>query len=175
MNEVTFEGPKEITISNVQFWCKHGKELRQTQRHKAQQFIEYDCIRYVGDDPEFNSKSTFICLPLNPNETVIEYDDTPAAHQFNKKPFPVWYNNSTYKIFKNEQGIFECNCQGWQTKAKRGELGRNGCHCSHVLALFYCFKMRLFGKKHGATEDLIKPDLDAMESMKIQKDNTPEV
>jgi hypothetical protein len=168
-SEIISEGPREITVANVQFWCKHGRELRQTQRHKAQQFVEYDCIHYVGDDPEFSSKYTFICLPLNPWEECEVFGEDDEIRKIQKKPFPAYYNNSIYKIFKNDGGVFECNCQGWQTKAKRGETGRDGCHCSHVLALFFCFKLKKFGHKHGATDALIEPDLDAMEG-KHEKD-----
>jgi hypothetical protein len=170
MQEVTSEGPREITVANVQFWCKHGRELRQTQRHKAQQFVEYDCVKYVGDDQEFSTKYTFVCLPLNPQDEFQEYGEDHQIRTFTKKPFPVHYNNSLYKIFKNDDGIFECNCQGWQTKAKRGETGRDGCHCSHVLALFFCFKIKKFGKKHGATDELIKPDLEIIQQTEVEND-----
>jgi hypothetical protein len=138
------EGPAAFTIANVQYWSKHGKCLKQTQRHKALQFLEYDCLHYVGDDPEFESKYTFVCLPLN-NENSCEVEaENGYTKILVKKSFPVNYNNSIYKIYKNENGIFECNCQGWQTKAKRGEVGEDGCHCSHVLSLFYAFKIKKF-------------------------------
>ena len=140
------EGPEQITVQNVQYWCKHAKALKKTQVHKANQFVEYELIRYVGDDPEFNSKYTFICLPLNTAEFVDVPTTAGTMRRFEKKPFSVDYNYSVYKIYKNKEGIFECNCQGWQTKNKRDYQQEDGVMCSHVLALFFCFKIKRFGK-----------------------------
>jgi len=61
-------------------------------------------------------------------------------------PYPVDYNSSEYIIFKNKDGNFECNCQGYQTKKRKGELVPDGANCSHVLALFYSFKIKRFRK-----------------------------
>lgn len=133
---------ENITVENVQFYCKHSKLLKNTQNRKALQFVDYDCIRYVGDDVEFNSKYTFVCLPLNTDE---KFFDKESSTYFYKKPYPVFYNNSIYKIFKKGEG-FECNCQGWQTRARRGEFQEDGCMCSHVLALFYMFKLKRFNR-----------------------------
>jgi hypothetical protein len=152
METEIMHGPAQITVQNVQYWSKHAKALKQTQVHKAMQFVEYDLIRYVGDDPEFNSKYTFICLPLNTAEFVDVKDENGGIRRFNKKPFPVDYNFSVYKIYKNDQDIFECNCQGWQTRKKREELQDDGVMCSHVLALFFCFKIKRFGRKQGNEE-----------------------
>jgi hypothetical protein len=159
ITEIINEGPARVTSDNVQYWSKHAKALKHTQAHKAQQFIDYDCIRYVGDDTEFSSKYTFICLPLNPWEEIQLIGEDQKVRTFPKKAFPIYYNNNVYKIYKNDEGVFECNCQGWQTKAKRGEIGTDGCHCSHVLALFFAFKIQRFNKVHGAREEDLRPDM----------------
>lgn len=157
MQEVTTQPPEELTIKNVQFWCKHTKELKNSQKNKALKFVDFECIKYTGFDEEFDSRYTFLCLPLNEDEEV-ELKNKGEMRTYKKKPYPTDYNNSTYKIFKNNDGIFECNCQGWQTKERRGEGGKDGVSCSHVLALFYAFKMRLFGREHGGDDKHIEID-----------------
>jgi hypothetical protein len=148
------EGPAEVTINNVQYWSRHTKELKHSQSSKALKFLEYDCMKYVGFDEEFGSKYCFLCLPLNTDEiTLVD------GKEFKKKSYETDYNNSTYKIFKNSIGEFCCNCQGWDTKNKRSEVPKGGAGCSHVLALFYAFKLKRFGKDHGADDEHIKPDL----------------
>lgn len=175
-NSQSEEGPKEVTIQNVQYWCKHSKELKQTQRSKALKFVEFDCVQYVGFDEEFGHKHTFVCLPLNTKETVtfplrtsdiVDYeevfeqgimDENKTHITLRKKPFLKNYNNSVYKIYK-EGNTFICNCQGWTQADKREETRRaDGCQCSHVLALYYCFKIKKFGRTQGSTEELEQPD-----------------
>lgn len=152
------EGPREVTVKNVQFWCKHARELEKSQSSKARKFVEFDCIKYMGMDGEFGSRHAFVCLPLNTADTWDVYVDEHEVRDYNKKPYPTDYNNSEYKIFKNKDGRFECNCQGWHHKEKRGEGRSDGVNCSHVLALFFCFKMKKFGKHQGNTDDLAKID-----------------
>lgn len=146
------EGPQEITLENVRFWCKHTKELKGSQIKKAMHFVEHDCIKYVGDDEEFSSKYTFICLPLNTEEEWCLKGEDGQIKQFHKKPFPIFYNSSDYKIYK-ENGRFTCNCQGHHTRESRGEGGKDGCSCSHVLALFFMFKLKKFKNYHGGIDD----------------------
>lgn len=131
------------TIKDVQYYCRHTKELKSTQVRKALKFVNFDCIKYVGYDLEFNSKYTFIVLPLNTAD-IWDVNHNGEVLSLKKLPYDVDYNSSDYKIYKNKKGVFECNCQGWQSKSKRGEVGGDGCACSHVLALFYCFKLRMF-------------------------------
>lgn len=157
---------QEFDEETVQHYSKHAKLLKATQVSKAQKFVSYDCIKYLGNDKEFGSRYCFVCLPLNTEDSwavpvrsseilaedeqfEVKADD--ACVIFKKKPFPKNYNFSEYKIYKNEDGVFECNCQGWQTKAKRGETVEDGCSCSHVLALFFAFKLKKFkgGINHG--------------------------
>lgn len=157
MEQIIEHGPDVLTLDNVQYWSKHTKELTHRQIEKALFFLEYDCIQYVGDDDEFNSKYTFVCLPLNTREDCQVYVNG-LIRTFGKKVFVEDYNWSDYKIYKNAEGNFECNCQGWQTKAKRGELVPDGANCSHVLALFYAFKIGKFTRQHGAEEHHIKID-----------------
>lgn len=157
MQEIISEGPARVTLENVRYWSKHTKELAGSQVTKALAFLEHDCLQYVGDDDEFNSKYTFVCLPLNKSDDHQEVVRDQII-TFHKKPFEIDYNNSMYKIYKNGSGNFECNCQGWQTKARRGEIINDGANCSHILALFYAFKIGKFNRQHGASEDQIKID-----------------
>lgn len=165
--EVYSEGPREINEDNVQFWCRHTKELKNSHVSKAQKFMHYDCVKYVGKAFENHegfqnlrekypdAKHVFVCLPLN-----TEPDHTFLGLTLPKKPYEKDYNNSEYIIFKRSDGTFECNCQGWQSKAKRGEIVEGGANCSHVLSLYFCFKIRRFGRSEGGEERLLQPDLD---------------
>lgn len=150
-NAVTYIEPENFTSKNVQYFCHHTKELKQTQVHKAQQFVDYDCIRYVGDDGEFKDKYSFIVLPLNTEEET-KYE----GRIFAKKPFKNDYNHNVYTIAKsmNYKNTFECNCQAWQTKHKKGEIKEEGSNCSHILALYFAFKMRRFGNKGEGKNEL---------------------
>ena len=165
MNLQTYLGTEEINGSNVQYWSRHTKELANSQVLKALRFVNNNCIRYLGKAfetrEEFSklkelypeAKHIFICLPLNTKET----------HEFlgvnlEKKPYKKDYNNSEYIIYKKKDGTFECNCQGWQSKARKGEIISEGANCSHILALYYAFKMKLFNQNQGAV--YTEPDWD---------------
>jgi hypothetical protein len=143
-SEVIYKEPETFTSKNVQFYCHHAKELKQTQIHKAQQFVDFDCIRYVGDDGEFKDKYSFVVLPLN-TEPETKYE----CRTFTKKPFKTDYNHNVYTIAKSQEykNTFACNCQAWITRHKKGEIKEEGSNCSHILALYFCFKMRRFGEK----------------------------
>jgi hypothetical protein len=106
-------GPANITINNVQYYCHHARELKHTQVNKALKFIEADCIKYAGD-------GLFACEPL------------------------AGYNTRTYTMKKSERyfDTFECNCQGWITKEKHDGIVEGSANCSHILSLYFCFKMR---------------------------------
>ncbi|OGI12479.1 hypothetical protein A3K64_00030 [Candidatus Micrarchaeota archaeon RBG_16_36_9] len=144
--------PETITEDIVQHYCRHTKELANSQIKKALQFIKHDCINYLGkafeNNEEFKrlktyypeAKHIFVCLPLNKAE----------GHGFlgvnlAKKPYDKDYNFSEYIIYKKQDGTFVCNCQGWTSKEKRGEIIKEGANCSHVLALYYAFKLKRFG------------------------------
>jgi len=139
--EISMGYPEELTEDNVQYWDKHTKQLAKSQVSKALKFVKYDCVKYVGDDPEFNHKYTFIVLPLNTESKVVV-----NGKVFYKKPYPKDYNYNVYKIYKREDGLWECNCQGWQTKFKKGDVRADGVMCSHTLALMFAFKLKKFGK-----------------------------
>lgn len=130
----------------VQCWSHHAKELKKTQVQKALKFLEYDLIRYIGYDSEFDSKYTFVVLPLN-TEEFCEVEINGVKQTFVKQPYPYDYNKTPYKIFKNSEGIFVCNCQGWDAKTKRGQMNTDGCNCSHVLSLFIKFKLKHFKRQ----------------------------
>ena len=135
------EGPERITEDTVQYWSDHTKQLAKSQVSKALKLIKYDCIKYVGDDPEFNQKYTFIALPLNTKSEVIV-----DGRVFTKKPYPEDYGSRVHKIHKRPDGLWECTCQGWQSKYKRGDIRPDGIMCSHTLALMYAFKLKKFGR-----------------------------
>ncbi len=143
-NVESSEGPKEVNEDNVIFWSQHAKMIQGDQQKKAHLLLVHDCVQYLGHD-ESSGKKTFIILPLNTEQfwhEIINGEDT----VFIKKPFTHDYNKSAYRIYKNEEGMFECDCQGWNTKKVRGELNAEGVSCSHVLALFLAFKTGKFGK-----------------------------
>lgn len=149
-NDTKFIEPTEYTIENVQYFCHHLKQLKNSQQSKALKFIEFDCIRYVGDMGEFRDKYSFIVLPLNTKDHVI-YEGV----RFNKKPFDVDYNSRVYTIAKSYdlEQTFECNCQAYQTKKKKGELREGEANCSHVGSLYVAFKLRKFNQKKEMMED----------------------
>ena len=161
----SFEGPTHIDIDNVQHWCRHTKTLSSSQKQKALKFVKYDCIRYIGKafdkidelkeiKNSYNGiRHAFICLPLNKDEVYHFYGNI-----FVKKPYGTDYNISEYIIYKRPDGIWECNCQGCQKRVN--EKINDGVLCSHILALFYCFKMRIFGLDEGAKVSDLEPDED---------------
>jgi len=104
-----------MDASNVQYYCHHIKELKYSQQHKVKKFLENDCIKY--------SDGVFFCEPLE------------------------GYNTRTYTIVKNDSFPcgFECNCQGFQQKVRRGEYAT----CSHVGAVYGFLKILNFKKKQG--------------------------
>ena len=154
-------GPREVNTDNVQHWCRHTKELKKSHISKALKFLRFDCIKYYGKammldhrlknikEKYPDAKHLFVCLPLNTKDHHTFFGITE-----NKEPYEAYYNNSEYFIHKRKDGTFSCNCQGFQTKEKRGEIIVGGANCSHVLSLYYCFKIKRFGRIQGSTEDL---------------------
>lgn len=133
--EVPGEGPLVLEPHTVRFWCRHTVELKGSQVRKAELFVEHDCLQYLGNN-------RFVCLPLN-SEVEFLFE----GRVLRKRPFKVDYNSSEYLIERQGENTFSCNCQGWQTRARRGELVPEGANCSHVLALFYAFKLKRFQRK----------------------------
>lgn len=138
--DIKFKEP-DITVENVQYYCHHLKELKQPQRIKSLKFVEADCIRYVGNMGEFKDKYSFICLPLNTKDHIM-YEGI----RFDKRPFDIDYNTRIYTIAKSKDysDTFECNCQAWQTKHKKRNIKKGQANCSHVGALYACFKIGRF-------------------------------
>ena len=128
----TFEEPKEFTVQNVQYWCRHTKELKHSQVSKAVKFLEHNCIHYIGNN-------RFVCLPLN-RQTEWKVEEWTLF----KIPYEHDYNSSEY-IIERKGNIWSCNCQGYCQKEKKGEIINDGICCSHTLALIYFFKLK--GKK----------------------------
>ena len=159
-------GPENITVDNVQHWSRHSMELAKSQVSKALKFVKYDCIKYIGNNldnlPEQNNlrehypdaKHLFICLPLN-SETEFNF----FGLTLTKREFTNDYNNSEYIIYKRLDNTFLCNCQANVTKRKKGEFIIGGANCSHVLGLFYMFKMKRFTNGQGADDSLIQADM----------------
>ena len=126
-------GPQEITPNNVMFWSVHAKELKgEGFLAKAQKFLEYDCLKYIGNN-------RFICLPLNDSKSW-EYE----LQTFSKKPYEHNYNSRVYLM--ENKGKWECSCQGWHTKEKKGTGKEDGIQCSHTLALMLWLKLKPFSK-----------------------------
>jgi len=149
--EAINEGPREITVDNVIHWSRHSKELNGSQRTKALKFVKYDCIKYIGDKIDLlgelkekykGAKHIFLCLPLNKAHSFDFF-----GHYLNKIPYEADYNFSEYIIYKDLFGNLICNCQGFVSKEKKGELIYHGANCSHCLALFYAFTLKKFGNK----------------------------
>lgn len=132
--EVSGEGPLAFTVDTVRYWSRHTRELKGNQVTKAEHFVRYDCLHYLGNN-------RFVCLPLNTSERVVF-----EGREFLKRGFGKDYNNSEY-IIDREERTFRCSCQGWDTKRKRNELVPEGANCSHVLALFYAFKLGRFKRE----------------------------
>ena len=130
--EIDGDGPVVLEPHTVRYWCRHTKELKGSQVKKAEQFVTYDCIQYYGNN-------RFVCLPLN---SLVEWQFMDRV--FVKKAYLHDYNSSEYIIERKSEKTFECNCQGWQTKARRGEIVLEGANCSHVLGLFFAFKLKRF-------------------------------
>ena len=105
-------GPQSIDVNNVQYYSNHTKELAKSQVHKALCFAKLDLIKYAG--------GVFVCEPI------------------------PGYNSTVYTIDKSKvyEDTFTCNCQGWMKKYKEGEIIPGGANCSHVLALYFCFRMK---------------------------------
>lgn len=76
---------------DVQYYDLLKGELVHTQEHKAQKFIENDCI--VWDIEE----KCFLCKPIE------------------------GYNIRTYTLKPEGDGHYTCNCQGYRKKVKLGE------------------------------------------------------
>ncbi|MBR9703183.1 hypothetical protein GOV10_04045 [Candidatus Woesearchaeota archaeon] len=134
------EGAAVVDEANVQYWSKHARCLENPHITKALKFLRYGCILYVGDDNEYDQKGSFVCLPLNTETSVVDED---TGREFHKIPYPKNYNSTIYTIVK-EGGRFVCNCQGWTSRERKGDGGRDGCSCSHVLSLFFAFKIKRF-------------------------------
>lgn len=92
---------------DVQHYSSHIKELAHSQAHKARQFIKYNCIQYDKEE------QTYFCSPI------------------------PGYNQTRYRIEKNDNGDFECNCQGCQKRIKEEKRP----NCSHIGALYLHFEL----------------------------------
>jgi len=134
-------GPNELNYNNVQYWSRHTKELGHSQVRKATLFLQYQSIKYINEDIDTGESQVFICLPLNQDSEWIV-----NGKPYSKLPFIENYNSTAYHIYKSSKypNTFECDCQGWQSKHKRGAIVGEGANCCHVLSLYYAFKIKQF-------------------------------
>lgn len=108
--------PKQVCFYShtyKEFVTEYGQVRADVLKHKASKFIENRCLDYSPENKEF------FCKPLR------------------------GYNTRTYTLVNHNLGDFECNCQGYQSKLKKGEFPS----CSHILALKLAFKMNYFNGK----------------------------
>ena len=153
------EGPRVVNESNVMHYSRHCRTLKGTVRNKAILFLRHNCIHYLGYDVTFDSKYTFIVLPLNQDETFVHKGITLPKDPF-ELPGGKGYNISEYLIYKRESDKrWICNCQGWRG-AERNEDKRksDGIQCSHSLSLILAFKIKRFGRRQGASEQDMLPE-----------------
>lgn len=86
---VNIVGPDE-----VQYYSHHAQELKHTQQHKIDKFLEHGCIVYD------NVEKCFKCLPI------------------------PGYNSRTYVLLnKTVDKSFICTCQGFVTALKKNGKG----------------------------------------------------
>lgn len=129
-----------ITLQNfsrdneVQYFDEWKGELTKSQKHKAEQLINYDCVRYIGN-------GTFIVLPLNLDIFTMFLD-----FRHDKKPFNRNYNNNVHVMVKDPEYGWRCTCQGYVTKEKslKAGLSPNKPFCSHLYSLMLSFKANRF-------------------------------
>ncbi len=110
--------PAKLTPNNVIYYSEHYKKLEGCEdgkaiQTKARKFVELNLVKY---DLE---KKIYYVLPIQ------------------------GYNSTTYHLKWNKQlKDFECSCQYYQTKMKKGEKPR----CSHNLALWLAIKINNWNK-----------------------------
>jgi len=117
-----FEKPEQLTPDNIVHWShtykelvdRYGKRMVNTMHHKAVIFLREDLIKYSKDE------KCYYCKMLK------------------------GYNTTDYKMkYNKELKRHECECQGFQTKFRKGEEPI----CSHTLALKYHWKMQHWNEK----------------------------
>lgn len=66
------------------------------------------------------------------------------------------YNKTKYTISRNGIG-YECNCQGCQSKMRKGEYDpqtEEKAACSHILAIYYWLKIKNWNKEDETLQRL---------------------
>jgi len=85
---------KKAEFKSVQYYSHHAQELKQTQKHKINKFLEFKCIVYD------NINKVYLC-----------------------KNIPG-YNSRTYTLHnKTVDKSFCCNCQGFLATLKKTGRG----------------------------------------------------
>ena len=107
--------PKKITTKNVVYWSTTYKGLVDELGKPKANVMKAKAIKFIENN----------CLNYNPEDKL-----------FSCSPLKG-YNKTTYTM---EAKKMSCNCQGYITKAKRGDYA----FCSHLLALKFAFKMNYF-------------------------------
>ena len=124
-------GISMVEPQEVQYYSRLSKELKHSQRHKAELFLTHDCIQYDKENHRF------ICNPLD------------------------GYNKTSYTLTKNKDypGGYECDCQFFQGQLKKGDP--RACSHILALHLYFDNRNRLHGwgrhSKGSATMALTSP------------------
>lgn len=112
----TYEQPEKLTPKNVCFYSHHLKILIDSKGNKIAGVMNRKAILFLEHD----------CIRYDQYERVFFCDALKG------------YNKSNYRLTLNpETNKYECDCQGYTSKVIKGELP----FCSHLLALFYWFKI----------------------------------
>ena len=126
----------------IQRYSKELQELLATSNTKIQKFLDHECLKDLGYDMREDCHF-YLCLPLDKKEKVIyiKRDLSGETQRFllEKKPCSSNYNSSTYEI-RLDKSQWSCNCQGWITKSRRGEMPPHGIGCSHIKAVLIAMK-----------------------------------
>lgn len=147
--------PLRITPFNIMYWDPELKELVRLKEDIKKEIDEletknadipfnnwspYDKEKYSSLEKHKLSKATM----ANKAIKFLEFDCIERTENgFICKPIPG-YNQTTYTI-KDLGEVFECNCQGFQTKLKNDGVG----DCTHCLAV----KSFIFMEQYNRSKD----------------------
>jgi len=109
------EPAEKLDAYNVMHWEPETKRLMRLKANgtpgvatiltKATKIIEQNCLEQTGDSPQGHER--WQCKPLKGNS--LHYTI----------------------LYRGDNGSYDCDCQGFTTKIKQGDVG----NCSHIVAL----------------------------------------